>query len=41
MASKQQASIDGSGNIVIQSSGDYAHITIGVPYLSLQAGVGQ
>jgi len=35
MASEQQASIDGSGNIIIQSSGDYAHITIGVPYLTL------
>ena len=35
MASEQQASVDGSGNIIIQSSGDYAHITIGVPYLSL------
>ena len=35
MASEQQASVDGSGNIIIQSSGDYAHITIGVPYLTL------
>jgi Tetratricopeptide repeat len=35
MASEQQASVVGSGNIVIQNSGDYAHITVGVPYLTL------
>jgi hypothetical protein len=35
MSSEQQASVDGIGNIIIQSSGDYAHITVGVPYLTL------